>query len=188
MNKHQQEAARQIKQAGLSLGHAPTQKQFAADPQSTLTARTISAMWPGGWAEALQAAGFTNKDSAEMLAALTKLGGKLGRMPSAKEVAADNECASPAVYARRFGSLKEALKKAGLAKLDRSSASFMVSCGLKLSKELGHLPSWSEWEKASQADDRLPSQWQVYRRFGGGDGAWKLFHYCLLEAAADSSS
>ena len=188
MNKHQQEAARQIKQAGLSLGHAPTQKHFAADPQSTLTARTISAMWPGGWAEALQAAGFTNKDSAEMLAALTKLGGKLGRMPSAKEVAADNECASPAVYARRFGSLKEALKKAGLAKLDRSSASFMVSCGLKLSKELGHLPSWSEWEKASQADDRLPSQWQVYRRFGGGDGAWKLFHYCLLEASADSSS
>jgi len=55
---------------------------------------------------------------------------------------------------------------------------------LKLAEQLGHLPTWPEWEQASKDNPQLPSQWQVYRRFGGTDGAWKMFHYLLLEAQA----
>ena len=60
----------------------------------------------------------------------------------------------------------------------------MIQAGLHMAVQLGRLPGWNDWVKACKADESLPSQWQVYRRFGGDAGAWKLFQYCLIEEGA----
>lgn len=180
MNK--QQAVKEIKQCAARLGKAPTQAQFDKDPATTLKARSIAAAFEGGWKEAIRKAGLDSQLSDQQaLKLLFSLGEKLGRVPTSRDINADRSVPSAALYMRRFGSLKEARRQAGLDSLDRSSAAYMVSQGIRLSKKLGHLPSWSEWEKESSKDPTLPSQWQVYRRFGGGDGAWKMFHYCILE-------
>lgn len=181
MNR-QQKAIQEIKDCAERLGAPPTQAQFNKDPRTTLKARTIAACFPGGWKEALSQAGLQRGPTdKQILDDLKALGQQLGRMPTSRDINASKSLPSSALYMRRFGSLDEARSQAGLQEFDRSSAQYMIKQGLKLAEQLGHLPSWSEWEQACEGDPELPSQWQVYRRFGGGDGAWKMFHYCLLE-------
>ena len=188
MDLKQTKAIHEIKQCAARLGSTPTQAQFDQDPQTKLKARTVASYFPGGWKEALQSAELERGASdQELLQGLSRLAEQLDRMPTSRDINRCPELPSTALYIRRFGSIGKAREMAGVAELDRSSAAYMVEQGLKLSRKLGHLPSWSDWEEACASNPSLPSQWQVYRRFGGGDGAWKMFHYCLLEAGAPAN-
>ena len=185
MSKTQQQALKELKACAQRLGSTPTAAQFNADPKTTIPSRRLASLWPGGWREALAAADLNQGWSNEALSqALRLLATRLGKLPTSRDINASSELPSAALYLRRFGSLKAARKAAGLDSMDRSSAAAIIRQGVELSAQLGHLPSWSEWTKAHKADPLLASEWQVYRRFGGGDGAWRMFHYCLLEAGA----
>lgn len=186
MSSRVDQAAAEIRSCADRLGRVPTQKDFDNDPHTKLKARTLAGYFPGGWREALSAAGLkAGHSDQEMLDGLRALALRLGRLPTSRDINSDPELPSAALYLRRFGSLGAARQQAGVADLDRSAADFMIKCGLELSRSLGHLPTWRDWEEACASDPDLPSQWQVYRRFGGGDGAWRMFHYCLLEAGAE---
>lgn len=187
MDSKQSRAADEIRACASRLGHTPTQEEFDADPDNSLKARTLAGYFSGGWKEAVAAAGLSSgRSDEEMLAGLSRLAEQLGRMPTSRDINDDPALPSAALYLRRFGSIKEARRKAGIKDKDTESAEQMVEAGVRLSEQLGHLPTWSDWEEACKADSSLPSQWQVYRRFGGGDGAWRMFHYCLLEAGAQA--
>lgn len=187
MDSKQSKAAEEIKACASRLGRTPTQQDFDADPENSLKARTLAGYFPGGWREAVGAAGLSSgRSDEEMLAGLAELSRKLDRMPTSRDINDSPSLPSAALYLRRFGSIKEARRKAGIKDKDTESAEQMVEAGVRLSGELGRLPTWSDWEEACKVDPSLPSQWQVYRRFGGGDGAWRMFHYCLLEAGAQA--
>lgn len=182
--------ARELRECAQRLGHSPSMAEFLADPHTTLHPQVIAkAHGKGGWNEAKRRVGLAVRRHAtdeEMLEGLRALGERLGHAPSAREINAAEGLPSAALYVQRFGSLSAAHQRAGFVPAaQRTSAAFMVQCGLALAQQLGHLPSWSEWEAAREADPEIPSQWQVYRRFGGGEGAWRLFTYYLLEAAAE---
>jgi hypothetical protein len=115
----------------------------------------------------------------EHLAALRRLGSELGRAPTAREIDACAYTASAATYVRRFGSLPGACSQAGLERREPEGPSTdeMLEAAIGLALELGRLPGWNDWVAACERDPELPSQWQVYRRFGGEEGAWRLFNY-----------
>jgi len=59
------------------------------------------------------AASYTHKNSS-MLASLKALATRLKRSPTRREIDADPDCPSSWTYYARFGSLNNALKKAGV--------------------------------------------------------------------------
>jgi hypothetical protein len=167
------------------LGRTPTQKQFDQDPQSKLSSREVVALWPGGWREALEQSelkpGWNNQS---LLDGLKRLAVQLDRSPAARDIDRDPDLPSAALYIRRFGSLKVARQEAGITGIAPDSDQAMIQWGLKLALQLGELPGWNEWIRARKEYPQMPSQWQVYRRFGGDAGAWKMFQYCLIEEAS----
>lgn len=127
------------------------------------------------------------KSREEHLQALKRLGAELGRAPTAREIDACEYTASAATYVRRFGSLPNANDEAGLQRAapEGPTVEEILDAAIDVTLRIGRLPAWNDWVAACKADPSLPSQWQVYRRFGGEEGAWRLFNYKTLEVALE---
>lgn len=185
MNARQQQAIHQLRDLAARLGRTPTQRQLQDDPGSTLAPRQVAALWPGGWREALDAAGLKPGWSNQaLLDGLKRLALQLDRSPRARDIDRDPDLPSAAMYIQRFGSLRVARSEAGLTGGEKDSDQEMIRWGLKLALQLEQLPGWNDWIRARKDHPDMPSQWQVYRRFGGDAGAWQMFQYCLMEEAS----
>lgn len=185
MKASREQALYELKDLAARLGRAPTQEQFRQDEQTRLEPRQIATLWPGGWREALQQAGLKpGWGNGALLDGLKRLSVQLDRSPRARDIDRDPELPSAALYIQRFGSLRQARQQAGIVGVEPDSDQAMLQWGLKLALQLGFLPGWNDWIRARKENQDMPSQWQVYRRFGGDAGAWQMFQYCLMEEAS----
>ena len=50
-----------------------------------------------------------------------------------------------------------------------------VEEGVRLATRLRRLPTFEDWARERASNRQLPSEWQVYRLFGGRTGAWAAF-------------
>ena len=83
---------------------------------------------------------------------------------------------SKSLYWQTFGSLSAALRAAGFdVPAARERADRAVEDGTRLARRLRRLPTFRDWGTARRSDPSLPSEWQVYRLFGGSQGAWARF-------------
>lgn len=106
----------------------------------------------------------------ELIEKLTDLSRVLGHVPTTREMAEGRDCPNPSTYQERFGSWKEALKRAGL---DRSSKLIsddtLVLYLRKLAEDLGRTPTY--WEMAEL--ENYPHPRTYYDRFGSWEAAIK---------------
>jgi hypothetical protein len=56
-----------------------------------------------------------------------------------------------------------------------------VEEGAELARRLGRLPKFADWADARRAGDTLLTEWQVYRLFDSGRGAWATFQFLVAE-------
>ena len=78
---------------------------------------------------------------------------------------------SKSLYWQTFGSLRSALRAAGFDVPETEERSERaVQEGVRLARRLRRLPTFEDWARAKAHNPRLPSEWQVYRLFGGGKG------------------
>ena len=175
----------ELRSAARRLGRSPTMREFAADPGAGVHPQTVIEHF-GTWNAAKRAAGlyprrFLTRD--ELLAQLRSLGEELGRVPTARDLAARRRSLpSASLYAHTFGSLANALREAGFEvlqgeeRLDRA-----VEQGVALAQALGRLPRMADWADARRADPTLLSEWQVYRLLDVQRGAWTAFQFLVRE-------
>jgi hypothetical protein len=89
---------------------------------------------------------------------------------------------SKSLYWHTFGSLREALREAGFpVPTDEERLDQAIEHGATLARRLGRLPRFSDWAAARRADERLPTEWQVYRLFDARRGAWSTFQFLIRE-------
>jgi Homing endonuclease associated repeat len=175
----------QLKASAERLGRSPTMREFAGDPETTIHPQTVIERF-GSWNRAKRAAGLVPRRFAtkeELLGSLRKLGEKLGRTPTAKDVDANRGLVpSKSLYWHTFGSLTNALREAGFdvpvgeERLERA-----IEQGEELAKRLGRLPRFVDWAEARRADPQLLSEWQVYRMFEARRGAWSTFQFLVRD-------
>jgi hypothetical protein len=181
------------------LGRSPSMREFAHDPHTTVHPQTVIDRF-GSWNRAKRRAGLLPRRYAsreELLHALRDLGQRLGRTPTARDLDAHRgRVPSKSLYWHTFGSLSNALREAGFdvpvreERLERA-----LEQGLALARALGRLPRFADWAEARRRDPALLSEWQVYRLFAAGGGAWAVFQFLLrerlrqegVEVAADGS-
>jgi len=179
------EILQQLRSCAERLGRSPTMREFAADPQSTVHPQTAIEHF-GSWNAAKRRAGllprrFATRD--ELVQALRSLGEELGRPPTARDLDARRGAVpSKSLYWHTFGSLTAALREAGFdvpvgeERLERA-----VGQGAELARRLGRLPRFADWADARRRDERLPTEWQVYRMVEPGRGAWSTFQFLVRE-------
>ena len=63
-----------------------------------------------------------------------------------------------------------------------------ISQGAELSRSLGRLPKFGDWQEARRADPSLLTEWQVYRLFDARRGAWATFQYLVRERLLDEGA
>jgi hypothetical protein len=175
----------ELRAAAERSGHSPTMREFARDPDARVHPQTVIEHF-GTWNAAKRAAGlfprrFLTRE--ELLQQLRGLGDELGRVPTARDLAARRRTLpSASLYAHTFGSLGNALREAGFEvlqgeeRLDRA-----ISQGAILARSLGRLPKMADWASARKEDDALLSEWQVYRLLDVPRGAWTAFQYLVRE-------
>ena len=178
-----------LRAAAKRLERSPTMREFAQDPESQIHPQTVIEHF-GTWNAAKRAAGlfprrFLTRE--ELLAQLRALGDELGRIPTARDLAARRRSLpSASLYAHTFGSLTNALREAGFdlpvgeERLDRA-----IGQGTELARALGRLPKMADWAEARRADSRLLSEWQVYRLLDVPRGAWTAFQFLVRERLRD---
>jgi len=167
------------------LGRSPTMKEFAADPEAAMHPQTVIEHF-GTWNAAKRAAGLLPRRFAtreELVEALRALGEELGRTPTAQDIRARRgTMPSASLYWHTFGSLSTALREAGFdvavgeERLERALVQ-----GAALSRGLGRLPKFGDWQAARRADPAMLTEWQVYRLFDARRGAWATFQYLVRE-------
>lgn len=167
------------------LGRSPTMREFSADPETTVHPQTVIEHF-GSWNAAKRRAGLVPRRFAtreELLGLLRGLGEELGRLPTARDIdARRGSMPSKSLYWHTFGSLTQALREAGFdvpvgeERLERA-----VEQGVALARRLGRLPKFADWAEARAADESLLTEWQVYRMFQSGRGAWATFQYLVAE-------
>jgi Homing endonuclease associated repeat len=161
------------------LGRSPTMAEFRCDPATRPHPQTLVTRF-GSWNGAKRRAGLVARrfaTKAELVRQLQELGEDLGRIPTGADLAhRRGSIPSKSLYWQAFGSLRSALEAAGFdvpgADERRERA---IEDGVRVARGLGRLPSFEDWGQARRTDQRLPSEWQVYRLFGGGRGAWAAF-------------
>jgi hypothetical protein len=167
------------------LGRSPTMREFAADEAASVHPQTAIEHF-GSWNAAKRRAGLLPRRFAtreELVRALRSLGDELGRPPTARDLDARRGAVpSKSLYWHTFGSLTAALREAGFdvpvgeERLDRA-----VEQGAELARRLGRLPKFADWAQARRRDERLPTEWQVYRMVEPGRGAWSTFQFLVRE-------
>ena len=171
------------------LGRSPTMKEFAADPEAGMHPQTVIEHF-GTWNAAKRAAGLMPRRFAtreELVTQLRRLGEDLGRTPTAQDIRSRRgTMPSASLYWHTFGSLSTALREAGFdvavgeERLERA-----ISQGAALSRALGRLPKFGDWQEARHRDESLLTEWQVYRLFDARRGAWGTFQYLVRERLVD---
>ena len=167
------------------LGRSPTMREFAADAETTVHPQTVIEHY-GSWNAAKRAAGLVPRRFAtreELVRLLRELGDELGRVPTARDLD-DRRGTMPSksLYWHTFGSLTQALREAGFdvpvgeERVDRA-----VEEGAELARRLGRLPKFADWADARRAGATLLTEWQVYRLFESGRGAWATFQFLVAE-------
>ena len=167
------------------LGRSPTMKEFAADPGSHVHPQTVIEHF-GTWNAAKRAAGLMPRRFAtreELVERLRALGAELGRTPTAEDIKQRRgRMPSASLYWRTFGSLSTALREAGFdvavgeERLERA-----IAQGCALSRSIGRLPKFGDWQAARHADASMLTEWQVYRMFESRRGAWATFQFLIRE-------
>ena len=175
----------ELREAASRLGRSPTMREFARDPQARVHPQTVIEHF-GTWNAAKRAAGlyprrFLTRE--ELLAQLRSLGEDLGRIPTARDLAArGRSLPSASLYAHTFGSLANALREAGFEVLQgEERLERAVEQGVGLARSLGRLPKMADWAEARRLDPALLSEWQVYRLLDVPRGAWTAFQYLVRE-------
>src|SRR5437588_2977273 len=179
----------ELKQSAERLGRSPTMREFAADAQTTVHPQTVIEHF-GSWNRAKRRAGLVPRRFAtreELLGLLRRLGGELGRVPTAKDIdARRGRMPSKSLYWHTFGSLTAALREAGFdvpvgeERLERA-----LEQGVALARTLGRLPKFADWAEARAEDASLLTEWQVYRMFDAKRGAWSTFQFLVRERLLD---
>src|SRR6185437_13109479 len=89
---------------------------------------------------------------------------------------------SKSLYWHTFGSLAEALREAGFdVPLGEERLERAVDQGVKLARRLKRLPKFADWAAARRKDERMMTEWQVYRMFDARRGAWSTFQFLVRE-------
>ncbi len=175
----------ELRASAVRLGRSPTMREFAADPETTVHPQTVIEHY-GSWNAAKRAAGLVPRRFAtreELVRLLRGLGDELGRTPTARDLdERRGTMPSKSLYWHTFGSLTQALREAGFdvpvgeERVDRA-----VEEGAELARRLGHLPKFADWAEARRAGETLLTEWQVYRLFESGRGAWATFQFLVAE-------
>jgi hypothetical protein len=175
----------ELRAAAERMGRSPTMREFARDPETEVHPQTVIEHF-GTWNAAKRAAGlyprrFLTRD--ELLEQLRRLGEELGRVPTARDLAARRRSLpSASLYAHTFGSLANALREAGFEVLQgEERLERAVEQGAALARSLGRLPKMADWAEARRSDTSLLSEWQVYRMLDVPRGAWTAFQYLVRE-------
>ncbi len=183
------ELLQELRDCAARVGASPTMRQFADDPEVTIHPQTIVDHF-GSWNDAKREAGLMPRRRAtreELLRALRDLGEELGRRPTTKDVeAARGRVPSRGVYAKAFGSMREALREAGFeapTKDERMARS--IDHGAAFLLRTGRLPSFRDWERIRGGRDGVMTAWQVYRAFESIGGAWSAFQFAVDERARE---
>jgi len=170
---------RELRGCAKRLGRSPTMREFALDERAGPHPQTIVARF-GSWNRAKRRAGLVARRFAtreELLLQLRDLGDELGRTPTGADLARRRRSMpSKSLYWQTFGSLRAALGEAGFdvpAFKERTTRA--VEEGTRVATMLGRLPTFEDWARERARDPSLPSEWQVYRLFGGRKGAWAAF-------------
>lgn len=175
----------ELRGAAERLGRSPTMREFAQDPEARVHPQTVIEHF-GTWNAAKRAAGlyprrFLTRE--ELLDQLRNLGEELGRVPTARDLAARGRSVpSASLYGHTFGSFASALREAGFEVLQgEERLERAIEQGAELARGLGHLPKMADWAAARRADPALLSEWQVYRLLDVPRGAWTAFQYLVRE-------
>lgn len=171
------------------LGASPTMREFAEDPETTIHPQTVVDHF-GSWNAAKREAGLMPRRRAtreELLAALRTLGEELGRRPTTKDVEqARGRVPSRGVYAKAFGSMREALRLAGFEAPTRDERlARSVDHGAAFLLRTGRLPSFRDWERIRGGREDVMTAWQLYRAFEQLGGAWSAFQFAVDERARE---
>jgi hypothetical protein len=175
----------ELRASAERLGRSPTMKEFAADPDARVHPQTVIEHF-GTWNAAKRAAGLMPRRFAtreELVDQLRALGEELGRTPTADDIKKRRgTMPSASLYWHTFGSLSTALREAGFdvavgeERLERA-----IAQGCALSREIGRLPKFGDWQAARHADSTMLTEWQVYRMFESRRGAWATFQFLIRE-------
>jgi hypothetical protein len=167
------------------IGRSPTMRDLTRDERARIHPQTAVERF-GTWNAAKRLAGLPARRFAtreELLRQLRALGDELGRIPRGSDLDTRRGTApSRSLVWHTFGSLSAALREAGFdvptASERRERA---LDHGVGLAGRLGRLPGFADWAAAASEDDELLREWQVYRLFGAGRGAWATFQYQIRE-------
>ncbi|MEO6866938.1 MAG: hypothetical protein ABI200_02850 [Gaiellales bacterium] len=182
----------ELRDCAARLEASPTMREFAEDTETTIHPQTLVDHF-GSWNSAKREAGLMPRRRAtreELLQALRTLGDELGRRPSTKDVEqARGRVPSRGVYAKAFGSMREALRLAGFDAPSRDEhLARSVEHGAEFLLRTGRLPSFRSWERIRGDREEIMSAWQLYRTFEKLGGAWSAFQYAVDERARELSS
>lgn len=177
----------ELRECAARLGASPTMREFAEDPETTIHPQTVVDHF-GSWNAAKREAGLMPRRRAtpeELLGALRQLGEELGRRPTTKDVEqARGRVPSRGVYAKAFGSMREALRLAGFESPTRDERlARSVDHGAAFLLRTGRLPSFRDWERIRGGRDDVMTAWQLYRAFEELGGAWSAFQFAVDERA-----
>jgi hypothetical protein len=169
----------ELQASAKRLGRSPTMREFSLDAAAGPHPQTLVVRF-GSWNGAKRKAGLVARrfaTRAELIQQLQDLGAELGRTPTGADlVRRRHSMPSKSLYWQTFGSLRSALRAAGFdVPRAKERSERAVEQGARLAKQLHRLPSFEDWARARARDPRLPSEWQVYRLFGGSKGAWAAF-------------
>jgi hypothetical protein len=180
-----EEILEQLRASATRLGRSPTMREFAADPETTVHPQTVIEHY-GSWNAAKREAGLVPRRFAtreELLRLLRELGEELGRPPTARDIdERRGSMPSKSLYWHTFGSLTHALREAGFdVPVGEERVARAVEQGVELARGLGRLPKFADWAAARRSDESLLTEWQVYRLFESGRGAWATFQFLIAE-------